>query len=210
MKLFGTDGIRGVVGGSAISALSVLKIGFAYGKFLKTRFKSKSNPKIIIGKDTRISGYMLESALESGLLASGVDIILAGPLPTPAISHLVLSLRLQGGVVISASHNLYEDNGLKFFDEFGNKLNDISENLIEENYQNINYETPSNFLGKAERIEDGVGRYIEFCKNSFNKSFNLKNFKLLIDCANGATYQIAPKIFFELGAINFFILIDSF
>ena len=200
MKLFGTDGIRGVVGGSAISALSVLKIGFAYGKFLKTRFKSKSNPKIIIGKDTRISGYMLESALESGLLASGVDIILAGPLPTPAISHLVLSLRLQGGVVISASHNLYEDNGLKFFDEFGNKLNDISENLIEENYQNINYETPSNFLGKAERIEDGVGRYIEFCKNSFNKSFNLKNFKLLIDCANGATYQIAPKIFFELGA----------
>ena len=200
MKLFGTDGIRGVVGGSAISALSVLKIGFAYGKFLKTRFKSKSNPKIIIGKDTRISGYMLESALESGLLASGVDIILAGPLPTPAISHLVLSLRLQGGVVISASHNPYEDNGLKFFDEFGNKLNDISENLIEENYQNINYETPSNFLGKAERIEDGVGRYIEFCKNSFNKSFNLKNFKLLIDCANGATYQIAPKIFFELGA----------
>ena len=200
MKLFGTDGIRGVVGGSAISALSVLKIGFAYGKFLKTRFKSKTNPKIIIGKDTRISGYMLESALESGLLASGVDIILAGPLPTPAISHLVLSLRLQGGVVISASHNLYEDNGLKFFDEFGNKLNDISENLIEENYQNINYETPSNFLGKAERIEDGVGRYIEFCKNSFNKSFNLKNFKLLIDCANGATYQIAPKIFFELGA----------
>ena len=200
MKLFGTDGIRGVVGGSAISALSVLKIGFAYGKFLKTRFKSKTNPKIIIGKDTRISGYMLESALESGLLASGVDIILAGPLPTPAISHLVLSLRLQGGVVISASHNPYEDNGLKFFDEFGNKLNDISENLIEENYQNINYETPSNFLGKAERIEDGVGRYIEFCKNSFNKSFNLKNFKLLIDCANGATYQIAPKIFFELGA----------
>ena len=200
MKLFGTDGIRGVVGGSAISALSVLKIGFAYGKFLKKRFKSKTNPKIIIGKDTRISGYMLESALESGLLASGVDIILAGPLPTPAISHLVLSLRLQGGVVISASHNLYEDNGLKFFDEFGNKLNDISENLIEENYQNINYETPSNFLGKAERIEDGVGRYIEFCKNSFNKSFNLKNFKLLIDCANGATYQIAPKIFFELGA----------
>ena len=200
MKLFGTDGIRGVVGGPAISALSVLKIGFAYGKFLKERFKSKSNPKIIIGKDTRISGYMLESALESGLLASGVDIILAGPLPTPAISHLVLSLRLQGGVVISASHNPYEDNGLKFFDEFGNKLNDISENIIEENYQNINYETPSNFLGKAQRIEDGVGRYIEFCKNSFNKSFNLKNFKLLIDCANGATYQIAPKIFFELGA----------
>lgn len=200
MKLFGTDGIRGVVGGSAISALSVLKIGFAYGKFLKTRFKSKVNPKIIIGKDTRISGYMLESALESGLLASGVDIILAGPLPTPAISHLVLSLRLQGGVVISASHNFYEDNGLKFFDEFGNKLNDISEKTIEENYQNINYETPSNFLGKAQRIEDGVGRYIEFCKNSFTKSFNLKKFKLLIDCANGATYQIAPKVFFELGA----------
>jgi len=143
---------------------------------------------------------MLESALESGLLASGVDIILAGPLPTPAISHLVLSLRLQGGVVISASHNPYEDNGLKFFDEFGNKLNDISEDIIEKNYQNINYETPSNFLGKAQRIEDGVGRYIEFCKNSFSKSFNLKNFKLLIDCANGATYQIAPKIFFELGA----------
>lgn len=200
MKLFGTDGIRGVVGGSDISALSVLKIGFAYGKFLKERFKSTSNPKIIIGKDTRISGYMLESALESGLLASGVDIILAGPLPTPAISHLVLSLRLQGGVVISASHNPYEDNGLKFFDEFGNKLNDISEDIIEKNYQNINYETPSNFLGKAQRIEDGVGRYIEFCKNSFNKSFNLKKFKLLIDCANGATYQIAPKIFFELGA----------
>ena len=200
MKLFGTDGIRGVVGGPAISALSVLKIGFAYGKFLKERFKSTSNPKIIIGKDTRISGYMLESALESGLLASGVDIILAGPLPTPAISHLVLSLRLQGGVVISASHNPYEDNGLKFFDEFGNKLNDISEDIIEKNYQNINYETPSNFLGKAQRIEDGVGRYIEFCKNSFSKSFNLKNFKLLIDCANGATYQIAPKIFFELGA----------
>ena len=200
MKLFGTDGIRGVVGGQAISALSVLKIGFAYGKFLKERFNSTNNPKIIIGKDTRISGYMLESALESGLLASGVDIILAGPLPTPAISHLVLSLRLQGGVVISASHNYYEDNGLKFFDEFGNKLNDISENIIEENYQNINYQTPSNFLGKAQRIEDGVGRYIEFCKNSFSKSFNLKSFKLLIDCANGATYQIAPKIFFELGA----------
>ena len=157
MKLFGTDGIRGIVGGPAISALSVLKIGFAYGKFLKERFKSTSNPKIIIGKDTRISGYMLESALESGLLASGVDIILAGPLPTPAISHLVLSLRLQGGVVISASHNPYEDNGLKFFDEFGNKLSDISEDSIEKNYQNINYETPSNFLGKAQRIEDGVG-----------------------------------------------------
>ena len=200
MKLFGTDGIRGLVGGQAISALSVLKIGFAYGKFLKERFNSTSNPKIIIGKDTRISGYMLESALESGLLASGVDIILAGPLPTPAISHLVLSLRLQGGVVISASHNPYEDNGLKFFDEFGNKLNDISEDIIEKNYQNINYETPSNLLGKAQRIEDGIGRYIEFCKNSFSKSFNLKNFKLLIDCANGATYQIAPKIFFELGA----------
>jgi phosphoglucosamine mutase len=200
MKLFGTDGIRGVVGGPAISALSVLKIGFAYGKLLKTRFESETNPKIIIGKDTRISGYMLESALESGLLASGVDILLAGPLPTPAISHLVLSLRLQGGVVISASHNPYEDNGLKFFDEYGNKLNDNSENIIQENYQNINYETPSNFLGKAKRIEDGVGRYIEFCKNSFTKSFNLKNFKLLIDCAHGATYQVAPKIFFELGA----------
>ena len=119
MKLFGTDGIRGVVGGPAISALSVLKIGFAYGKFLKERFNSTSNPIIIIGKDTRISGYMLESALESGLLASGVDIILAGPLPTPAISHLVLSLRLQGGVVISASHNPYEDNGLKFFNNLG-------------------------------------------------------------------------------------------
>lgn len=195
-KYFGTDGIRGRVGTWPITSEFILKLGWAVGKVLAR----KGYGKVLIGKDTRISGYMFESALEAGLSAAGVDIHLLGPMPTPAIAYLTRTLRAQAGVVISASHNPYYDNGIKFFSAQGTKLPDEIEIAIEEQLEKTMTTVDSAELGKAVRIDDAPGRYIEFCKSTVSSEINFNGLKLVVDCANGASYHIAPNVFRELGA----------
>lgn len=200
---FGTDGIRGKVGVAPITPDFVLRLGYAAGKVLargEHRLPSGGHPMVLIGKDTRVSGYMLEAALESGFSAAGVDVMLAGPMPTPGVAYLTRALRLSAGVVISASHNPYEDNGIKFFSADGNKLPDEVEYIIETQLQQPLHCVPSKRLGKAHRLDNAAGRYIEFCKSVFPTRFDLHSLKLVVDCAHGAAYQIAPHVFHELGA----------
>jgi phosphoglucosamine mutase len=202
-RYFGTDGIRGKVGEAPITPDFVLRLGYAAGKVLAgaDRWAHMGNrPTVLIGKDTRVSGYMLEAALESGFSAAGVDVMLAGPMPTPGIAYLTRALRLAAGVVISASHNPYYDNGIKFFSADGNKLPDDVELQIESQLDEPMSCAPSERLGKARRLDDARGRYIEFCKSTFPASFDLHGLKLVVDCANGAAYDVAPQVFHELGA----------
>ncbi|WP_353170854.1 phosphoglucosamine mutase [Paracandidimonas soli] len=199
-KYFGTDGIRGEVGGAVINAEFALRLGYAAGRVLGAQTASRGRPKVLIGKDTRISGYMLESALEAGLSASGVDVLLAGPVPTPAVAYLTRALRLDAGIVISASHNPYQDNGIKFFSSQGMKLPDSVEAAIEAAIDDPLGCVSSAALGKARRIGDAAGRYIEFCKSTFPNELDLSGLKLVVDAAHGAAYQIAPYVFRELGA----------
>lgn len=198
-KYFGTDGIRGRVGDSPITPDFVLRLGYAAGKVLAQEESGKSRPTVLIGKDTRISGYMLEAALEAGFAAAGVDVTLAGPMPTPAIAYLTRALRLAAGVVISASHNPYDDNGIKFFSASGNKLPDAVEASIEEQLEQPMECVASEKLGKAKRLFDAQGRYIEFCKSTFPTELDLRGLKIVVDCAHGAAYHIAPDVFHELG-----------
>ena len=199
-KYFGTDGIRGKTGKHPITAEFFIKLGYAAGVVLTKSWKNKKKPAVVIGKDTRISGYMLESALESGFSAAGVDVFLTGPIPTPAIAFLTKSLDAQIGVVISASHNSFEDNGIKFFSDLGLKLSDSLELEIESLLDKDINPIPPNKLGKAKRINDAVDRYVNFCKNTVDSDFNLNSLKIVLDCAHGATYQVAPKVFSDLGA----------
>jgi phosphoglucosamine mutase len=195
-RYFGTDGIRGKVGTFPITPDFVLKLGWAVGRVLA----NGGNNKVLIGKDTRISGYMFESALEAGLSAAGVDIHLLGPMPTPAIAYLTRTFRAKAGIVISASHNPFQDNGIKFFGATGTKLPDEVEACIEQQLDQPMNCVPSDQLGKAVRIEDAAGRYIEFCKSTIPSDLTFKGLKIVVDCANGATYHIAPNVFHELGA----------
>lgn len=195
-RYFGTDGIRGRVGVWPITPEFVLKLGWAVGRVLARN----GTGKVLIGKDTRISGYMFESVLESGLSAAGIDTHLLGPMPTPAIAYLTRTLRAQAGIVISASHNPYYDNGIKFFSAQGTKLPDSLEFAIEEQLEQPMTTVDSAALGKAIRIVDAPGRYIEFCKSTVSSEINLNGLKIVVDCANGATYNIAPNVFRELGA----------
>ncbi|UHQ21712.1 phosphoglucosamine mutase [Lysobacter sp. 5GHs7-4] len=197
-KYFGTDGIRGRVGEGPISADFVLRLGNAYGHALARRDWRK--PVVIIGKDTRISNYMFEAALEAGLVAAGVDVQLMGPMPTPAVAHLTHSMRADGGIVISASHNPHYDNGIKFFSAEGEKLDDATELAIEAALEQPFRTVPSEELGKAVRTRDALGRYIEACKGSVPKGFDLGGMRIAMDCANGATYQLGPLVLRELGA----------
>ena len=197
-RYFGTDGIRGRVGEGPISADFVLRLGNAYGHALMRNAWRK--PVVIIGKDTRISTYMFEAALEAGLVAAGVDVQLMGPMPTPAVAHLTHSLRADGGIVISASHNPHFDNGIKFFSAAGEKLDDATELLIEAALEEPFRTVPSEQLGKAVRTRDAIGRYVEACKNSVPKGFDLGGLRIVMDCANGATYQVGPLVLRELGA----------
>ncbi|QGZ55125.1 phosphoglucosamine mutase [Paraburkholderia acidiphila] len=200
-RYFGTDGVRGKVGEAPITPDFVLRLGYAAGKVLAgSAGASGPRPSVLIGKDTRISGYMLEASLEAGLSAAGIDVMLAGPMTTPGIAYLTRALRLAAGVVISASHNPYYDNGIKFFSADGNKLPDEVETQIEEQLEQPLACAPSEQLGRARRLHDAGGRYIEFCKSTFPQAFNLRGLKLVIDCANGAGYDIAPHVFHELGA----------
>jgi len=201
-KYFGTDGIRGRVGEHPITPQFVMHLGYAAGKVLASGSSDMrgERPGVLIGKDTRISGYMLESALEAGLIAAGIDVYLAGPVPTPAVAYLTRALRLQVGIVISASHNPFEDNGIKFFSGSGTKLPDETERAIEAELDNPMQTNASDGLGKAKRIDDAVGRYIEFCKSTFPAEMNLRGMKIVVDSAHGATYHIARNVFHELGA----------
>lgn len=194
-KFFGTDGIRGPIS-SKTSPDFILKLGWAAGEV----FKAQGISSFIIGKDTRISGYMLEAALQAGIISSGLNVRLVGPLPTPAISYLVSTFKSQAGIVISASHNSYEDNGIKFFDDKGQKISDELELLIEQKISEPIKVVEPEKLGKAARLSDASGRYIEYCKNSLSKEISLNNLKIVIDTANGAAYDVAPKVFRELGA----------
>lgn len=195
-KYFGTDGIRGQVGLSNINPEFMLKLGWAVGRVLS----NGQRKKVVIGKDTRVSGYMLESALEAGLSAAGVDVRLLGPMPTPGIAYITQTLRASAGIVISASHNPFEDNGIKFFSADGSKLPDSVELAIEAEIDNKLQIVPSAQLGKAMRVSDAPGRYIEFCKATIPSLTRLSGLKVVVDCANGATYHIAPNVFMELGA----------
>ena len=195
-KYFGTDGIRGRVGVEPITPDFMLRLGWAAGRVLAPG----GDGKVIIGKDTRISGYMFESALEAGLSAAGVDIRLLGPMPTPAIAYLTRTLHAQAGIVISASHNAYCDNGIKFFSKDGSKLPDDIELAIEAEMERPMQTVSSDQLGKAQRMEDAAGRYIEFCKSTVPYGLSLKGLKIVVDCAHGATYHVAPSVFRELGA----------
>jgi len=202
-RYFGTDGIRGKVGEGPITPEFVLRLGYAAGKVLvgADRWaRTGTRPTVLIGKDTRVSGYMLEAALEAGFSAAGVDVMLAGPMPTPGIAYLTRALRLAAGVVISASHNPYYDNGIKFFSADGNKLPDDVESQIEEQLELPLACAASEQLGKARRLDDAAGRYIEFCKSTFPATFDLRGLKLVVDCAHGAAYDVAPHVFHELGA----------
>ncbi|MCB6182267.1 phosphoglucosamine mutase [Leeia sp. TBRC 13508] len=202
-KYFGTDGVRGRVGEYPITPEFALKLGYAAGKVfsaMESRHSSGERPAVIIGKDTRVSGYMLEAALQAGLTAAGVDVYLVGPLPTPGIAYLVRALRLHAGVVISASHNPFFDNGIKFFGPGGWKLPDETELEIEAWLDRPLEVTSSEIMGKATRINDAKGRYIEFCKSTFSNDLDLRDLKIVVDCAHGATYQVAPSVFHELGA----------
>jgi phosphoglucosamine mutase len=196
-KFFGTDGIRGTVGVPPITPDFILKLGFALGSVLKNGYNKN---KVLIGKDTRISGYMFESALQAGLSAAGMDIRLLGPMPTPAIAYLTRTFHAVAGIVISASHNPFQDNGIKFFSGDGKKLSDEIELTIEAEMEKQMQTVAPDQLGKAERIEDAAGRYIEFCKSTIPYDVTLKGLKIVVDCANGATYHVAPSVFRELGA----------
>ena len=195
-KYFGTDGIRGLVGKAPITPEFALKLGWAAGKVLA----KQGTRKVLIGKDTRISGYMLECALEAGLSAAGLDVAFMGPMPTPAVAYLTRTFRAEAGIVISASHNPYHDNGIKFFSANGTKLADEVELAIEAQLEKELTCVESAQLGKAVRIEDAAGRYIEYCKSTFPSRASLKGLKIVLDCAHGATYHIAPSVFTELGA----------
>ena len=197
-KYFGTDGIRGTVGTAPITPDFMLKLGWAAGKVFAREGNGRN--KILIGKDTRISGYMFEAALEAGVTAAGVDINLLGPMPTPAIAYLTRTLRAQAGIVISASHNAFEDNGIKFFSSEGSKLADNVEYAIEQELAKNVSTVTSDLLGKASRIADAAGRYIEFCKSTIGTSLKFNGLKIVVDCAHGSTYHIAPSVFEELGA----------
>ncbi|MFT4099724.1 MAG: phosphoglucosamine mutase [Burkholderiaceae bacterium] len=202
-RYFGTDGVRGRVGQAPITAEFVMRLGYAAGRVLageSSMAGAGMRPTVLIGKDTRVSGYMLEAALEAGFSAAGVDVLLVGPIPTPAVAYLTRAFRLSAGVVISASHNPYDDNGIKFFSGDGNKLPDRIEERIEAAVEEPMGCVDSRRLGKARRIEDAGGRYIEFCKSSFPASISLKGLKVVLDCAHGAAYHSAPHVFHELGA----------
>jgi phosphoglucosamine mutase len=197
LQYFGTDGIRGTVGQSPITPDFVLRLAHAVGRVLKSK---EAHPTVLIGKDTRISGYMLESALESGFNSAGVDVVLLGPVPTPAVAYLTRAQRASLGVVISASHNPFDDNGIKFFSAHGTKLSDEWERQVEEALGQLPVWVSSASLGKTRRLNDAAGRYIEFCKSTFSSDLTLKGLKIVVDAAHGAAYQIAPKVFHELGA----------
>ncbi|MCX7167455.1 MAG: phosphoglucosamine mutase [Rhodocyclales bacterium] len=201
-KYFGTDGIRGRVGKAPITPDFVMRLGFAAGSSLVARdgLRANERPTVLIGKDTRISGYMLEAALEAGFSAAGVDVMLCGPMPTPAVAYLTRALRLQAGVVISASHNPYDDNGIKFFSAQGAKLPDAVELDIEARLDQPMTCMESAGLGKARRVDDAAGRYIEFCKSTFPNDLDLRGLKIVVDSAHGAAYHVAPRVFHELGA----------
>lgn len=196
-KYFGTDGIRGTVGQSPITPDFMLRLGHAVGRVLR---KTSSRPTVLIGKDTRISGYMIESALEAGFASAGVNVLLTGPLPTPGVAYLTRALRQDLGVVISASHNPFQDNGIKFFSAKGEKLPDAWELAVEAALDEEPQWVDSASLGRAKRLEDARGRYIEFCKNSFGSDLTLKGLKIVVDAAHGAAYHVAPDVFHELGA----------
>lgn len=196
-QYFGTDGIRGTVGQPPITPDFVLRLAHAVGRVLR---RTEERPTVLIGKDTRISGYMLESALESGFNSAGVDVVLLGPLPTPGVAYLTRAQRASLGVVISASHNPYPDNGIKFFSAQGTKLSDAWELAVEEALAQPPVWADSASLGKARRLDDAAGRYIEFCKSTFPQDLTLKGLKIVVDAAHGAAYQVAPKVFHELGA----------
>lgn len=198
-KYFGTDGVRGTVGQSPITPDFVMKLGLAAGRVLRQE-AGHERPAVLIGKDTRISGYMLEAALEAGFSSAGVDVVLCGPLPTPAVAYLTRAQRLDAGVVISASHNPYPDNGIKFFSSRGTKLPDQMEARIEAELDAGFSCVPSSDLGRARRLDDAPGRYIEFCKSSFPNDLDLKGLRILVDSANGAAYHVAPYVYHELGA----------
>ena len=199
---FGTDGIRGVVGQDPITPDFFIRLGFAIGSMLVKNNTDKKikHPSVVIGKDTRVSGYMLESALEAGFIAAGVNVYLTGPMPTPAVAYLTKALRSQAGIVISASHNPFPDNGIKIFSEAGEKLPDAFEAEVELALSQPITTVLPQMLGKAKRVDDAEGRYVEFCKSTFPEKLNLRGLKMVLDCAHGATYHVAPKIFSELGA----------
>jgi phosphoglucosamine mutase len=196
-KYFGTDGIRGTVGTAPISADFMLKLGHAVGRVLRAK---TPKPSVIVGKDTRVSGYMIESALEAGFASAGVDVMLSGPLPTPGVAYLTRALRLDLGVVISASHNAYQDNGIKFFSAQGTKLSDAWELAVEAALDEPPQWVDSNGLGRARRIDDAAGRYIEFCKGTVDSNLSLRGLKIAVDAAHGAAYRVAPEVMHELGA----------
>lgn len=202
-QFFGTDGIRGKVGVYPITPDFMMRLGYAAGRVLTSIEGHVANgavPSVLISKDTRISGYMFESALEAGLSAAGVDVLMTGPMPTPAVAYLTRALRAQAGIVISASHNPYYDNGIKFFSSAGTKLPDEVEHAIEAELMKPMEVMESAKLGKVQRVSDAAGRYIEFCKSTFPNTLDLRGLKIVLDCANGATYQVAPAVFHELGA----------
>ena len=209
-QYFGTDGIRGTVGAAPITPDFMLRLGHAVGRVLRQRqpqgqwglptARTGGRPMVLIGKDTRISGYMLESSLEAGFASAGVDVLLSGPLPTPGVAYLTRALRLDLGVVISASHNPYGDNGIKFFSARGEKLPDEWERQVESMLEEAPQWADSAGLGKARRLDDAQGRYIEFCKSTFSHELSLKGLKIVVDAAHGAAYQVAPNVFHELGA----------
>jgi len=201
-KYFGTDGVRGRVGLAPITPEFIMRLGFAAGSALVARdgLPANERPAVLIGKDTRISGYMLEAALEAGFSAAGVDVMLCGPMPTPAVAYLTRALRLQAGVVISASHNPYDDNGIKFFSAQGAKLPDEVECDIEARLEQPMTCMASAGLGRARRVDDAAGRYIEFCKSTFPNDLDLRGLKIVVDSAHGAAYHVAPSVFHELGA----------
>ena len=196
-QYFGTDGIRGRVGQAPITPDFVLKLAHAVGRVLKA---AEPAAQVLIGKDTRISGYMLESAMESGFNSAGVDVLLLGPIPTPAVAYLTRAQRSSLGVVISASHNPFEDNGIKFFSAQGTKLPDAWELAVEAALREDPVWADAASLGKSRRLDDAAGRYIEFCKSTFDKTLSLKGLKVVVDGAHGAAYHIAPRVFHELGA----------
>jgi len=196
-QFFGTDGIRGTVGVHPITPDFVLRLAHAVGHVLK---QTEARPVVVIGKDTRLSGYMLESALESGFNSAGVDVVLLGPLPTPGVAYLTRALRASLGVVISASHNAYPDNGIKFFSSLGTKLDDAWELAVETAMTQEPIWAGSAAIGRARRLDDAAGRYLEFCKSTFDGNLSLKGMKIVVDAAHGAAYQVAPKVFHELGA----------
>ena len=209
-KYFGTDGVRGTVGQSPITPDFVMRLGYAAGRVLAEQRGDARNekrgdrrgerPAVLIGKDTRISGYMVEAALEAGFSAAGVDVLLCGPLPTPGVAYLTRALRLSAGVVISASHNPYADNGIKFFSHDGFKLPDAVEAEIEGMLEQPIGCNESAKLGRARRVDDALGRYVEFCKSTFPNELDLKGMNIVVDCAHGAAYEVAPHVFHELGA----------